>query len=137
MPSSAWKTTGLGLRRTLSRRARTSRDSLFTMTSSTYIYTLSLHDALPILSNLACALIDLPRRAHAISPLFRRRMNSDLRHVVQPGDALQAVADDVGDRKSTRLNSSHSQISYAVVGLENNRVGIASHTVKTSPNEQR
>src|SRR2546430_7515168 len=31
---------------------------------------------------------------------------------------LQNVTDDVGDRKSTRLNSSHSQISYAVFCLK-------------------
>src|SRR2546427_7827946 len=34
----------------------------------------------------------------------------------QPGDGLLGVAD--GDRKSTRLNSSHSQISYAVFCLK-------------------
>src|SRR5256886_9992615 len=32
--------------------------------------------------------------------------------------ALDLVADELGDRKSTRLNSSHSQISYAVFCLK-------------------
>src|SRR5205085_7503487 len=34
------------------------------------------------------------------------------------GDADQHIAQDVLDRKSTRLNSSHSQISYAVFCLK-------------------
>src|SRR2546430_13417168 len=36
------------------------------------------------------------------------------------GQRLEAVAADVGDRKSTRLNSSHSQISHAVFCLKKN-----------------
>src|SRR2546430_11541575 len=31
---------------------------------------------------------------------------------------MVAIIDDIGDRKSTRLNSSHSQISYAVFCLK-------------------
>src|SRR2546430_7240986 len=35
-----------------------------------------------------------------------------------PADAQAAIEADIGDRKSTRLNSSHSQISYAVFCLK-------------------
>src|SRR5258707_4293206 len=37
------------------------------------------------------------------------------------GEALDAVADGLEDRKSTRLNSSHANISYAVFCLENKK----------------
>src|SRR3989475_8197917 len=49
---------------------------------------------------------------------------SALRYVVhrrlhiQQGQAERPQAQDLGDRKSTRLNSSHSQISYAVFCLK-------------------
>src|SRR2546430_11553066 len=39
------------------------------------------------------------------------------------GDDIQALID-VGDRKSTRLNSSHSQISYAVFCLKKEELAI-------------
>src|SRR5216683_6007778 len=66
-------------------------------TATTEIYTLSLHDALPI-----CHL----HRRH------RRRRRSRF----QPQRAT--VARSQRDRKSTRLNSSHDQISYAVFCLK-------------------
>src|SRR5256885_7118893 len=65
----------------------------FNDTATTEIYTLSLHDALPI-----CA-----RRGHAAVP---------------PGQCRHAAAAGPGDRKSTRLNSSHLVISYAVFCLK-------------------
>src|SRR2546430_13158186 len=40
-----------------------------------------------------------------------------LRHV-EPHQGLLVVEQELGDRKSTRLNSSHSQISYAVFCLK-------------------
>src|SRR6266542_5723246 len=63
----------------------------FNDTATTEIYTLSLHDALPIYR--------FPRPR---CPSFR--VGSDLRKSV--------------DRKSTRLNSSHGSISYAVFCLK-------------------
>src|SRR5438876_11118378 len=69
----------------------------FNDTATTEIYTLSLHDALPILSGASL---------HRSDGWATRR-----------GDrALQAV--DRRDRKSTRLNSSHPSISYAVFCLK-------------------
>src|SRR2546430_12114223 len=73
----------------------------FNDTATTEIYTLSLHDALPI---------SPPRYEHGNH--FHR----------EPGGARSRPA---VDRKSTRLNSSHSQISYAVFCLKkkkNNKI---------------
>src|SRR3712207_7564144 len=83
----------------------------FNDTATTEIYTLSLHDALPIYAQ---------------------------QHALQPRIALPVVANDIAlkaffrverhdfqwllgsfiDRKSTRLNSSHANISYAVFCLK-------------------
>src|SRR2546430_12650904 len=66
----------------------------FNDTATTEIYTLSLHDALPISQR------PWTRRDRPVPDRGRRA-----------GPAT-------GDRKSTRLNSSHSQISYAVFCLK-------------------
>src|SRR5688572_31504306 len=72
----------------------------FNATSSTEIYTLSLHDALPILMReWTCA----ARSSPVLS----------LPWLLPPLPQRPPV-----DRKSTRLNSSHSQISYAVFCLK-------------------
>src|SRR5947208_14672031 len=70
----------------------------FNDTATTEIYTLSLHDALPILPAFLQALVESPRLS--VPPLAA---------IVEPA-AL--------DRKSTRLNSSHQIISYAVFCLK-------------------
>src|SRR5436190_7433710 len=67
----------------------------FNDTATTEIYTLSLHDALPIYP------------WHGVAPWLRRRV-PDLLAVIGHGP----------DRKSTRLNSSHTVISYAVFCLK-------------------
>src|SRR5689334_25417056 len=67
----------------------------FNDTATTEIYTLSLHDALPI-----CR-----RRLRCHRRAARREGQGDRRHGRR-------------DRKSTRLNSSHSSISYAVFCLK-------------------
>src|SRR2546427_8682683 len=69
----------------------------FNDTATTEIYTLSLHDALPI---SWASRVEAPRCG----------VNTTL-GAVRSG--LNVV-----DRKSTRLNSSHSQISYAVFCLK-------------------
>src|SRR2546430_17135861 len=75
----------------------------FNDTATTEIYTLSLHDALPI--SLAA------QQASAYVPLDHWTMPY-IEHLI----AARVMADP--DRKSTRLNSSHSQISYAVFCLK-------------------
>src|SRR5256885_8788144 len=75
----------------------------FNDTATTEIYTLSLHDALPISEVRAPR---APRRAPA--PGWAARSRRALR------DRRRGAA----DRKSTRLNSSHLVISYAVFCLK-------------------
>src|SRR5262245_62230560 len=67
-------------------------------TATTEIYTLSLHDALPICLHPFC-----------------ERQQSGLREVQR---VTACVLLDKVDRKSTRLNSSHLGISYAVFCLK-------------------
>src|SRR5438270_4001394 len=85
----------------------------FKDTAPTEIYTLSLHDALPISisANKVIGKAALPR-ARPIR-IGRRPTRSD-RAPMNGVTAITATA----DRKSTRLNSSHSQISYAVFCLK-------------------
>src|SRR5688572_32589655 len=84
----------------------------FNDTATTEIYTLSLHDALPIWI-LPCRYMETPR----IASIERRAKLVGNR--VTPVLAKAARSDaDAQDRKSTRLNSSHSQISYAVFCLK-------------------
>src|SRR2546430_15429476 len=78
----------------------------FNDTATTEIYTLSLHDALPIFEQ-AAALHAQAGRAYDHARCLQ--LAATLRRAA--GDQLQ-------DRKSTRLNSSHSQISYAVFCLK-------------------
>src|SRR2546430_11195852 len=80
----------------------------FNDTATTEIYTLSLHDALPI----SCARPDLDsRKQHRADDRLGQRLGGRRGGVHHPGHPLE-------DRKSTRLNSSHSQISYAVFCLK-------------------
>src|SRR2546430_16453180 len=81
----------------------------FNDTATTEIYTLSLHDALPI-----------SRRHRRLRPLDDP--GTDPAHQGQePGRARRRRP---GDRKSTRLNSSHSQISYAVFCLKKKKTTV-------------
>src|SRR2546422_11038247 len=93
----------------------------FNDTATTEIYTLSLHDALPIWrAARRAARPGGPRRAQASRPpaLF-----AGARLPVARRRSRELALDGL-DRKSTRLNSSHGYISYAVLFLEkkNSRV---------------
>src|SRR3712207_8535486 len=89
-------------------------------TATTEIYTLSLHDALPIYRGGDGA--GVRRRAclaagRGAAPVGRHR---DLSRRLpgrrpRPAEARPVPADP--DRKSTRLNSSHANISYVVLCL--------------------
>src|SRR5690606_40681797 len=86
----------------------TLRRPFFTDPATTETSTLSLHDALPICS---------PRGIHGRAPVDIRRGNgapSGLRGSRAPACRTRPVR----DRKSTRLNSSHVKISYAVFCLK-------------------
>src|SRR2546426_6016108 len=81
----------------------------FNDTATTEIYTLSLHDALPICIGALLA-----------SPEGRTLLNASCAEIVAVAEATGAPLhkDAVEDRKSTRLNSSHLVISYAVFCLK-------------------
>src|SRR2546430_11301381 len=95
----------------------------FNDTATTEIYTLSLHDALPISARY-------PDRVHQHDG-------------AEPGSRRLRVRcgqRDGADRKSTRLNSSHSQISYAVFCLKKKKTcsailrSLPSHSSSTTVN---
>src|SRR5437764_7855725 len=85
-------------------------------TATTEIYTLSLHDALPIFEQDAVPQRRQVRRLDVLEAdvvaAFEQR--ADLARQDQRLRAARASA----DRKSTRLNSSHRCISYAVFCLK-------------------
>src|SRR5690349_22455919 len=76
----------------------------FNVTATSEIYTLSLHDALPI--------------------LFARLIGLCTGACVMSGLPTISLSDEL-DRKSTRLNSSHVEISYAVFCLKKKKKKLA------------
>src|SRR5437899_9347799 len=86
----------------------------FNDTATTEIYTLSLHDALPIFVYRVC---DGSALTSAPAPVFLDEYTP------------------AGDRKSTRLNSSHLGISYAVFCLKKKKKKINNINYRLYPNE--
>src|SRR2546430_10219034 len=84
----------------------------FNDTATTEIYTLSLHDALPI---YGASLICCARSCGDLSA--DQTISCD-----SAGLSRNCVRLRHSDRKSTRLNSSHSQISYAVFCLKKKKL---------------
>src|SRR3712207_8083209 len=86
----------------------------FNDTAPTEIYTLSLHDALPICSIVRISIRPSSRRTSACGSCTSAAGG------VHAGGAwvAQKWAINIADRKSTRLNSSHANISYAVFCLK-------------------
>src|SRR3712207_8825736 len=99
----------------------------FNDTATTEIYTLSLHDALPIYDD----------HLRQTTPRQLPLGVGDVRGGVV-GAVLVAAQDHVGgvvarrDRKSTRLNSSHANISYAVFCLKKKNKCLPAHIHRTS-----
>src|SRR3712207_7828822 len=88
----------------------------FNDTATTEIYTLSLHDALPISEVYAerwVAAAKTLERGLAVA----RSTNQDRLLIPLSGWRAMALCNAL-DRKSTRLNSSHANISYAVFCLK-------------------
>src|SRR5690625_6757192 len=89
---------------------------MFTVPTTLAIYALSLHDALPI-----CLFGHVRRRqpgraglCHGVGPA-----TATARHQCRGAQAARLQSrPDPQDRKSTRLNSSHVAISYAVFCLK-------------------
>src|SRR2546427_4852107 len=88
----------------------------FNDTATTEIYTLSLHDALPICLE------------HQLD------LDHDQRGVdgSEAGQGQHDFMQGQPDRKSTRLNSSHSQISYAVFCLKKKNPNLIITTLWTA-----
>src|SRR2546422_7160729 len=89
----------------------------FNDTATTEIYTLSLHDALPIFRGAARRGVRPDRDAAFLSGRVVSGVlgGTAVDPCIRGGAPLAAA---VGDRKSTRLNSSHGYISYAVFCLK-------------------
>src|SRR5258708_27494270 len=85
----------------------------FNDTATTEIYTLSLHDALPI-SGRDCE--DLAGASRTEGAGSRGRGTGEIRRPFVPRRTHLMYY--LTDRKSTRLNSSHQIISYAVFCLK-------------------
>src|SRR2546428_8272189 len=86
----------------------------FNDTATTEIYTLSLHDALPI--------------------CISRRNSAKAVEIVEENQQY-LLERWHGDRKSTRLNSSHDQISYAVFCLKKKKnISFAMHLSELNAN---
>src|SRR2546430_3992691 len=91
----------------------------FNDTATTEIYTLSLHDALPI------SQVSPPRRWSDSAGRTSRRAKGPF---PEASNKLLARRQSPSDRKSTRLNSSHSQISYAVFCLKKKKTKLSVST---------
>src|SRR5256885_9647814 len=85
----------------------------FNDTATTEIYTLSLHDALPILAEDLAAADSVLSKAQTLAPACKDDIALYRRQAWVP-----VFNAGVQDRKSTRLNSSHLVISYAVFCLK-------------------
>src|SRR3712207_8696483 len=85
----------------------------FNDTATTEIYTLSLHDALPILTGL---LVFRPSLARSAATRTSRAWDG----------SVALVRREIG--RSTRLNSSHANISYAVFCLKKKKYSRPSHS---------
>src|SRR5438874_6369134 len=85
-------------------------------TATTEIYTLSLHDALPI-SQIRKLQSLLPRKFSGVTSTIAIACETIL---PQPNQSRKTSRQSrsCSDRKSTRLNSSHVEISYAVFCLK-------------------
>src|SRR3712207_9433623 len=88
----------------------------FNDTATTEIYTLSLHDALPI---SATALVMMPTPLP--SPSTRLFRSTEIERPLRSESVPVGLK---SDRKSTRLNSSHANISYAVFCLKKKKTQV-------------
>src|SRR5207249_10244896 len=103
-----------------------------TLPSPSELYPLSLHDALPISAHCCrsdqnqssagclpgqCEEYNQCKRAAVLRPGYRTRTS---RPCSNP--TAHSVCTNIQDRKSTRLNSSHVSISYAVFCLKKKKI---------------
>src|SRR5438309_9587875 len=92
----------------------------YNTTPTTKINTLSLHDALPIypqIENIFNPMLDGRKDLDSTKYGYKLTTPGNYGLDVVLGDDLGINESEMRDRKSTRLNSSHSSISYAVFCL--------------------
>src|SRR3712207_7289613 len=95
----------------------------FNDTATTEIYTLSLHDALPILAALLDPGFEGFPRGRTIRFAGAAGMTEYSRELTALGLGTLFPSQSMEeDRKSTRLNSSHANISYAVFCLKKKKI---------------
>src|SRR3712207_8437839 len=99
---------------------------VFNDTATTEIYTLSLHDALPISSSVKFCVVFIHSR------VIDRTIDGHAKRLVMAASRLHVCDQDRLDRKSTRLNSSHANISYAVFCLKKKNTDMIHHTITYS-----
>src|SRR3712207_8258515 len=104
----------------------------FNDTATTEIYTLSLHDALPISTANADAIVLNGKDLDAL-PEDPEDLAAALQALAGPsagpnGGQIYIDGFTGGDRKSTRLNSSHANISHAVFCFEKKTRTISTRT---------
>src|SRR5690606_41586140 len=105
--------------------------SLFHEVATTFLHTLSLHDALPI---FRVAELDSSGEREGfldrIDDLDQMRPHPGLHDGIEHGfdliHRIEEISDEDEDRKSTRLNSSHVKISYAVFCFKKKKIDIDS-----------
>src|SRR3712207_7281076 len=95
----------------------------FNDTATTEIYTLSLHDALPICSSREGA-VTRPHDGARGAPARRLDIDQGVWSSSAPVPDERVISI---DRKSTRLNSSHANISYAVFCLKKKKNYLAEY----------
>src|SRR2546429_2435574 len=100
----------------------------FNDTATTEIYTLSLHDALPISRYQGLTKEELP--------LTECLKDTVARFLPLWHETIAPQRKESGDRKSTRLNSSHGYISYAVFCLKKKKKK-QSHTSQLNKSTHR
>src|SRR2546430_8871359 len=99
----------------------------FNDTATTEIYPLSLHDALPISRTRWSSRLRLPFRSCSYCAAVTSSIPAAASFLVTCHAAL--IHSSSRDRKSTRLNSSHSQISYAVFCLKKKKNTTVHHAI--------
>src|SRR5699024_12241985 len=91
---------------------------------TTDIYTLSLHDALPIWSSVSrnqptfSETASQEKRKNRLDPTAIIASNNKVQPAWPKASDIICASNTPRDRKSTRLNSSHVSISYAVFCLK-------------------
>src|SRR3712207_7395867 len=91
--------------------------------ATTEIYTLSLHDALPISANGVAAALSPDPGDYRHHRGGEDNGDAHLKNLLVHHQVVLPI-----DRKSTRLNSSHANISYAVFCLKKKTKTLASNT---------